>query len=213
MIFFVPAYDPATESNLAVAERIVPEVCHSLLGPLATRSRLISALSRETVPLFAMAHGRPYRLLAHKGETALTAEDSILLARRPVFVYACHTATELGEVAARNGVVWWGYTGAVAAPDSAPMFLPLFVGIFAFIRDVFPHASSPEEHGSVLLRLAELCQDAEQSIADRLDEDPDLDVAPAYFCLSHLWQRLRVWSPGRDSPTMHPHAAPPILLP
>lgn len=106
MIFFVPAYDPATESNLAVAERIVPEVCHSLLGNLATRSRLISALSRETVPLFAMAHGRPYRLLAHGGETALSADDSTLLARRPVFVYACHTATELGEVAARNGVVW-----------------------------------------------------------------------------------------------------------
>lgn len=51
------------------------------------------------------------------------------------------------------------------------------------------------------------------SIADRLDEDPNLDVAPAYLCLSHIWQRLRVWSPGRDSPMMHPDAVPPILLP
>jgi len=213
VIFFVPGYDSATESNLAVAKRIVPEVCHSLLGKLATRAELISALNREAVPLFAMAHGRPHRLLAHGGETALAADDSILLARRPVFVYACHTATVLGEVASRNGAVWWGYTGSVTAPDSAPLFLPLFAAIFSFIRDAFPHSSSPEEHSSILLRLAELCQDAEQSIADLLDQDPDLDVAPAYLCLSHIWQRLRVWSPGGSSPLMHPAAAAPILLP
>jgi hypothetical protein len=213
VIFFVPGYDSATESNLAVAERILPEVCHSLLGHRATREALMSALSREAVPLFAMAHGRPYRLLAHGGESALTGDDTSALARRAVFAYACHTATGLGELAARNGTNWWGYTGSVTAPDSAPVFLSLFVEIFTYLRDEFPHASSPEEHGKVLRRLSELCQDAEQSITDLLDRDPDLDVAPAFLCLSHIWQRLRVWSPGGSSPLMHPDAAPPILLP
>src|SRR5436305_10267342 len=160
-----------------------------------------------------MAHGHPTRLLAHAGETALTGGDTAALARRPVFVYACHTATALGELASRNGAIWWGYTGSVTAPDSAPVFLFFFIKIFTYLRDAFPHASSFEERLGILLRLSELCQDAEQSIVDLLDQDPDLDVAPAFLCLSHIWQRLRVWSPGGSSPLMHPDAAPPILLP
>lgn len=213
MIFFVPSYDPATESNLAVAEKIIPEDCHVLFGSHATRSGLISALSLEMVSLFAMAHGHPSRLLAQGNEVAFSGDDVDILARRSVFVYACHTATALGEVAAGKGAIWWGYTGAVTAPDSAPMFLPLFIAIFSFIRDTFPSASSPEDLGKVLLRLAELCHVAEDHIADLLDQDSDLDVAPAYLCLSHIWQRLRIWSPSGDSPMMHPAAAPPVLLP
>lgn len=144
MIFFAPGYDPATEANLAVVER--------LLGGL-------------------------------------------------------------GPAAARQGAVWWGYTGAVTAPEPSPMLLPLFIQIFSFIRDEFARARSLEERRAVLLRTAELCHQAEAEIDDFFDQDPALDAGSAYLCLLHIWQRLRVWSPGAVSPLMHPDSPPPILFP
>lgn len=213
MIFFVPGYDPATESNLAVAEQIVHEGSHPLLGSRATRAELVAMLTREAVPLFAMAHGRSDRVLAQGGETALAESDMPVLGKRLVFTYACHTATALGEMAAKNGAVWWGYTGAVTAPDSSAEFLPFFVEIFSYIRDAFPNASSRVELARILGRLAELCWSAEQRMTDLLSENPDLNVVPAYLCLSHIWQRLRVWGPGEGFPLMHPEASIPIFLP
>jgi len=213
VIFFVPGYDPATESNLAVAERIVPSAAHSLMGPRATRAALLSLLARETVPLFAMCHGRRDVLLGQQDEAALTGGDAPALGRRPVFAYACHTAGALGQAAVELGAAWWGYTGAVTAPESAPELLPLFVEVFSYIRDSFPETRSPQELQTVLLRIADLCNDAERKVDGLVDQGPDLDVGSAYLCLLHIWQRLRVWRPGDGSPVMHPDAPPPDLFP
>jgi hypothetical protein len=46
-----------------------------------------------------------------------------------------------------------------------------------------------------------------------LDQLGDLASFDSYACLLHLWDRLRVWFPGRPTPVCHPDAAVPLLLP
>jgi hypothetical protein len=212
VIFFIPGYDPATESNLAVGERIVPEVCQPLLRDRATRKELLAALSHAAVPLFAMSHGHSDALLAQGNEKGLTKEDLSVVGPRSVFAYACHTAGMLGKAAAQGGAIWWGYTGAVTAPDSSALLLPVFVEIFFYLREIFPEAESSEECRMVLLRVAELCEKAQLLVDDLGAEDANLDVMSPSCCLLHIWQRLRVWRPGADSPLKHPDAPLPLLF-
>lgn len=213
MIFFVPGYDPATEANLAVVERLLPQVCRPLLRDRATREALLASLEDMETPLFAMAHGRRDILFGQGHTHGLTEDDFPSLGWRTVFAYACHTAGGLGPSMARGGAVWWGYTGAVTAPEASPSLLDLFVRIFSFIRDEFALSRSPEAREAVLLRLADLCHQAEMEIDDLYEEDPELDAGSAYLCLLHIWQRLRVWGPESQIPLMHPDAPPPALFP
>jgi hypothetical protein len=212
LIVFAPRYDPATEGNLAVALRILPEGCRALLSEEATRAGLLESLTAAGAPLLCMSHGRPDQLLGQHGETALSGMDAPVLGQRPVFAFACHTASELGEIASREGTFWWGYTGRVTAPDSTEAVLPLFVEIFAYIRDAFPGADSAASCGDVLTRISELCHEAEVRVDDLLDTGTTLDVGSIYLCLLQLWQRLRVWLPGGMEPLLHPEAPPPALL-
>lgn len=140
MIFFTPAYDAATQLNLAIARAIRPPGCEALFGAEATRERLLDALAENHGdPLFAMSHGEKDRLLAQNLATtealALTASDAARIGRRPLFVFACHTASELGRDLAASGAVYWGYTGAINAPAENPELAPLFIPIFERIRD------------------------------------------------------------------------------
>jgi hypothetical protein len=212
LIFFIPRYDSATEANLVVAQRILPEGAYVLFADLATRAGLLNALAAQEGPLFAMAHGRPSWLLAQNGDKALGVEDIFLLAGRGAFAFACHTAGELGRVVAGVRGSWWGYTGSVMAPDVSPHFLPLFVEIFSYIRGAFAEAFSTQERMDIILQIAALCEDAQEEVAELWEADPSIDIGSALFCLLHIWQRLRVWEPGAEAPLLHPSAPPPLLL-
>lgn len=212
MIFFVPAYDPATEANLAVATQIVSGSSRALLGDSATRRKLLAELAVSPAPLFVMSHGRPDRLLAQGGETALSGVDLVVLAPYPVFAFACHSASLPGQEASVVGSVWWGYTGRITAPEISEEALPLFCSVFGFLCDAFPSADSSQSRRAVLLRIAELCQQATEEIDRLLQSDLDLDAGPVLLCLLQIWQRLRVWEPGAPEPMRHPDAPPPNLL-
>jgi hypothetical protein len=212
LIFFVPCYDAATEANLSVALTLLPEGAHALLAELATRAELMAALVAWEEPLFAMTHGRQDRLLAQGGEQALGRDDQALLKDRAIFAYACHSAGELGELVSSVGGAWWGYTGSIAAPEPTPSCLPLFAAIFSYVRDAFPATYSSRERMDVIVKIADLCHEAELRVDEAGESDPELDVGSALFCLLHLWQRLRVWEPGAAAPLKHPAAPPPLLL-
>jgi len=212
VIVFVPGYDAATRANLAVVERILTVSHHALTGEAATRPHLLLALASRESSLFAMAHGRHAELAAQGGESAFGLEDTTRLRRRPVFAFACHTAGGLGQAAAARGSVWWGYTGAVAAPpDSPPELLSLCSEIFAYLSDAFTTSSSGER-STVLIRVAALCHEAEEQVDGLLAAGVDLDAGSAYLFFLHLWQRLRICEPGLVSPVMHPDAPAPILF-
>ena len=213
MIVFVPGYDAATRANLAVVERILTASHHALTGEAATRPHLLLALASRDSPLFVMSHGQRDGFAAKGGEAAIGLADLARLRRRPVFAFACHTVCELGQAAAGGGSVWWGYTGAVTAPpDSPPQLLALCSAIFAYLSDAFT-ASSSVERSAVLVRVAELCHEAEERVDDLLAAGADLDAGAAYLFFLHLWQRLRICEPGMVSPVMHPDAPAPILFP
>jgi hypothetical protein len=212
VILFVPGYDPATRANLAVAERMLAASEHALLAEGATRPHLLLALASRNSPLFVMSHGRHDELAAQGGDPALRRADTPRLGRRPVFAYACHTAGGLGQAAAESGSVWWGYTGAVTAPPgSPPELLSLFGGIFRYVCTAFA-AGTSEERRSALVRIAELCHEAEEKVDDFLAAGVDLDAGSAYLFLLHLWQRLRICEPGAVDLVMHPDAPPPALF-
>lgn len=212
MIFFVPAYDPATEANLMVATQIASEKSRRLLGGRATRKKLLAELSVSPAPLFAMSHGRPDRLLAQDGEMALNGADLDLLASRPVFAFACHTANLLGREASAAGSVWWGYTGTISSPGASEYVLPIFSSLFGFICAAFASADSPLSRGSFLLQIREGCRQASAEVDRLLLADLDVDAAPVLLCLLQIWQRLRVWEPGAPEPMRHPDAPPSMLL-
>lgn len=211
MIFFVPGYDPATEANLALAVRILPEASRALLGESATRERLLTALAEEESALFTLSHGQAAAILEQGGTPALTPDDTNVIGRRPVFAYACHTTAILGRIAARNGATWWGYVGSVTAPDVPEILLPIIGRVFIRIRDAFATAESAGERRQLLLDIAEACHQAEVLIGELQEADPELDTLNAYYCLLHLWQRLRLWESGAAEPIQHPEAPPPTL--
>jgi hypothetical protein len=212
MILFVPGYDPATEANLVIAARLTGHY-RLLLRENATREALLQSLESPGEPLFAMSHGRSDRLLAQEGRTALAEADTPTLGRRAVFSFACHTATELGRSAAQAGATWWGYTGTITAPDASTELLPFLVEIFTYLSEAFVTAVSTAARQAVLVQLGEHCHLAERKIDDLLETDPGLDAGTAYLCLLHLWDRLRIWEEGAETPLQHPEARPPFLFP
>ena len=218
MIVFVPAYDEPTRANQAVARDLprgldidvgdgwLKDTYRLLLGAHATRANLLNVLEARPEPLFAMAHGRPHCLLGQGHDQALLAQDAPILEQRPVFAFACHTAAQLGRAMAGQGVTWWGYIIEVSAPDDRELLRPLFVSIFAYIRSAFVDAGSPAGRLDVLMRTKALCDHAAETVDTLADDDPALDVMDALRSLRDIWQLLRIWSPGAESPERHPHA-------
>lgn len=213
MIVFVPAYDPATNANLAVAREVASAEDVTLFAEHATRENLTAALrARATEALFSMSHGRPEHLCAQGGSAALTVQDAAATGRRAVYAFACHTANRLGSEMSRSGITWWGYTGAIQCPEDAACFRFLFVELFRFIREAFVAASTIAERRAALEEIARRCEEAQGVVDDHASRDPDLDVWTAYHCLLHVWDRLRVWPPGASHPQAHDRAQPPSLF-
>ena len=213
MIVFVPAYDVATTANLAVAHDLVSAKDLGLLAGQATRENLVKALrGRATEALFSMSHGRPDKLCAQGGDAALTALDAVVMGHRSVYAFACHTASQLGFEMSRNGVIWWGYTGAIQCPDDSAPFRILFVQLFQFIREVFVAASTATQRIAAFEEIARRCEAAQAVVDEHALRDPDLDVWSAYHCLLHVWDRLRIWSPGAIHPEAHERSRPPSLF-
>jgi hypothetical protein len=218
MILFVPAYDPQTRSNLAIAQQLACEppegVCH-LFGDGATRAALIDALGNRKSSVFVMSHGQQTRLVAQWGETAIDEQDEQVLtclAGRAVFAYACHTANQLGRTAAHQGAIWWGYTGKLQCPVHEPPFGVLFSRLFQFIINRFWMAMHPLDRDSFFVELRSRSDAVACAIDDFGERYADMDTFSAQLCALHVWDRLRIWVTGADGPEHHPDARPPVLL-
>ena len=218
MIFFVPGYDAQTHANLTIARGLVHSVlmddwrCMPLLKNEATRQALFAALDRTGWPLFAMSHGSSDQLFAQDWDIALAEGDVAVLGCRPVYAFACYTANRLGQEAAQLGTTWWGYTGSIQSPVAEAPFLALFIEIFGYLQAAFAPAQTTEERLAVLEKLAQMCLAAQNKVDSMVGSLPDLDVQEAFLCLMHLWERLRVWTPGAQQPEKHPAAPPPTRL-
>jgi hypothetical protein len=213
MIIFAPGYDPATKANLAVARELVSTEDLALLAEEATRSKLVDTLrANEGRPLFSMSHGRPGHFCAQGGGAALSSDDTSVVGQRAIYSFACHTASRLGYEMCQVGVTWWGYTGTLQAPEAAAGLRGLFVELFRYIREAFVRASSCAERRVVIEEIARRCEVAQGRVDEGALADPDLDVMPAFLCLLHLWDRLRVWPPGAAEPERHERAQPPSLF-
>lgn len=207
MILFAPAYDAATSANAAVLRQLARDGDTVLLDDEATRSHLHHALRSGDAPLFAMSHGRPSVVRAQGGGPALETGDAGTFAARSIYVFACHTAAEIGAEFAQAKSVWWGYTGAITAPPDSAGTRPHIVALFDLIRSRFPVARTCSERQSFLLELKEHCD----RIQEILDHDPPVDVMDSFLFLLHLWSRLRIWA-GDGTPEAHPEAPPPLFL-
>ena len=218
MIFFVPGYDAPTHANLTIARELFGSAlmgswaCMPLLKDQATRQALFVALDRTGWPLFAMSHGSSDQLFAQDGDIALAEGDVAKLGCRPVYAFACYTASRLGQEAAQLGTTWWGYTGIIQSPVAEAPFSALFTEIFGYLAAVFAPAQTTVERLCVLEELAQMCQAAQEEVDRHASEQPDLDVQEAHLCLLQLWDRLRVWTPGAQQPEKHPAAQHPLLL-
>lgn len=212
MIIFVPAYDESTNANLTIARLITTPTCVTLFEIQATRQELITALSQANLlPLFAMSHGVRGALKGHNGEIVLSISDLHVLGRRTVYAFACHTAVELGQLAANTGSLWWGYSDIISCAIDYPPVRSIFTEIFTFIRDNFHTATSPERRQTILNQLKQMCEEAAAEV-DAIDSETELsDMTQIQMTLLHIWDRLRIWVPGAQDPERHPHGSSPSL--
>jgi hypothetical protein len=214
VIIFVPAYDEATRANHAIVRRLrATAVQLRLLGDAADTTLVDILRVHPGRPLFAMSHGRPSHFCAQQGAQALNRDHVVdaVVSLRTMYVYACHTASELGALAAQSGSSYWGYTGSISAPPTSEHILPILAPVFEFVRQAFPTTDDDETRGAFLLELRVRCEAATALLDALWDRDVELEV-DAYLCLLHLWQRIRGWFPGETQPHMHPEAPAPTLF-
>lgn len=208
MILFAPAYDPATRSNHRMALRFEDRASFALLNEDATRVRLLLALQASTESLVAFSHGTHDGFKGQDAEMALVSTDAPSLGGRRTFVYACHTGTDLGRTMALSGIAWWGYTGPITAPPDHADEADIVAPVFEYLVTAFLGNQDPGSLPEIFDRLQSRCAEAEERL-DVMGEDVDME---AYFCLLHIWARLRVWWPGIERPLHHPGCPIPLLL-
>lgn len=208
MIVFVPAYDEQTKANLQIAEEFQLESGIALLGEEANRKELLENI-KQNDNIFIMSHGAQEAVYCDKDMKALSSEDAKVLNNKKFFVFACHTATNLGKIMIENGNEWWGYTGQISAPDTDAEVKEIIVPIFQFILENYYTTNDlgASTFNDILKRIKELCDDA----ALQLDKLDDFGYMDTRLCIEHLWNRLRIWS-NPEEPLKHPDAPPPYLL-
>ena len=217
MIVFVPEYDEATRANLLIANRLIlPTDSIILVDNLATRRNFVETITANLKrPIFVMSHGSEEAIYCglDLDNTALSQNELAGLVDTCIFVFACHTASSLGKKMATSRNVWWGYTGAIAAPGVADDEVQqIFANIFSYILNQFHRVEDVNQASNVIQRIKELCDEANYILDEH---DGGLENLDARYCLIHLWDRLRIWFGRLVVPELlkHPAATSPILIP
>lgn len=206
MIEFVTAYDDATQANLSVASGFLSK--RAFVKEAATCANLLTALQeRPFESLVVWSHGNHDGPKAQDGRPALPAQVLSTVKPRRAWAWACHTGTRFGERVSRLGWTWWGFTGAVTAPDTDdPRMVKLLAGAFEAALDAFESGQTPSSVTAALVWLQVKLETIQEEL-DALEAN-----LVCYKFILELWNRARVWFPGRDAPTAHPEATPPLLL-
>jgi hypothetical protein len=212
VIFFVPAYDGSTISNLSIAKRISLPNSTNLFEKSATRYNLLLEITRSEYPIFVMSHGTADKLIDHNKADALTEMDSQVLVNRKIYAFACSTAVNLGRAAASSKAIWWGYSSRVACYVDSPIANKFFIDIFSFIRDNFHQGSTNPAISNILDKLKILCENAQHDLNLIFEQHPDIEnMLGIVRTIIDIWTKLQVWIYGLHQPIMHPNAPPPIL--
>ncbi len=200
MIFFITAYDDATRANFNIIAPLLPNG-HTILSQTgATKEKILEAFSNSQDDLFAMSHGNPTFLYDNEDNQAICSEEATLLSNRICYVYACYTANYLGRAAAKCNAIYWGYTGAVHAPDESPETIGLFQSIFRYIMNEFNSVTDLNSIVRVISGIKEKCDEADSGLDD-LEAGVD-----SYAATRHIWARLRVNVNGEDEQITHVEA-------
>jgi hypothetical protein len=204
MIFFVPAYDEATRTNLAVIQPILPKQAVLLLAEQAIKENLSLYLPEHDV-VFVMSHGNSDRIWGNNDKPAFVSTDSTLFESKKAFVFACYTANELGQMFKQNHNIYWGYTGAIAAPSMESHSIEFFRAIFKYIIENFPNCLDTTTIHNLIQNIKSLCHQMENELDALFDIGENIDIL-SYTCLLHIWSRLRVFHFDYDLPMQHPDA-------
>jgi len=211
MILFAPAYDPATRSNHLMALRFEERASLALMQEDATRIRLLLALQASTDALVAFTHGTNDGFKGQHGEMALVSTDGASLQGRRALVYACHTGTNFGRMMAFAGSAWWGYTGTIVAPPDHVSEADIVAPVFDHLVTAFLNSQTPGSVSNVFDTLRSRCAEAAERLDARFETGEAVDME-TYYCLLHVWDRLRIWLPGIGEPLHHPECSTLFVL-
>jgi hypothetical protein len=213
MILFAPAYDDSTHATCRVARRFASRASAVFLEQDATRENLVAQLRSGTWhdDVVAFSHGTTDTLKAQHSATAVSAGDVPLFSGRGVFAFACHTGTGLGGAMAEGGVAWWGYTGVILAPAGGEARDAVFGPVFEYLVDTFLARTDHSAIHRMFSHLRLLCHEAERLLDSLFDAGGEVGMED-YKCLLHIWDRLRVWLPGRRTPEFHPDSTPLFVV-
>lgn len=205
MIVFVTDFDGVTQGNKEV---ICPILVYfsfiELVGSEAISENLVSKLRENPQsPLFVATHGKPTYFQDNNGKPALEKEDVSLLAQRKVYVFACWTANELGRMEWEN-TTYYGYTGAVSAPDADDMRLvKIQTPIFEYILRNFPTCHDEAAVKIFIEELKNKVDEAEEALDDLFEEDTQIDTSDTNAFLNDVWKKLRVYHNNSVEPIRH----------
>jgi hypothetical protein len=187
-----------------VIRPILPSQAVQLLAEYAVKENLWIHLPHHDL-LFVMSHGNSDKIWGNDDKPALTSNDLSSFENKKAFVFACYTANELGIVLKERQNIYWGYTGAIAAPSQQSHLIPFFSSIFKHIIENFPKCLDESSIQNLIETIKLHCHQIENELDLLFEAGEDIDIIN-YTCLLHIWSRLRVYHFEHDVPILHSSA-------
>lgn len=215
VITFVPAYDLATSSNMAIAKELNTIPSLTLFEKKATSQNLKELLKKhKDLPIFVMSHGEKDYFYDNNEDVALDSKSEKilqLLKNRSIYVFACHTAANLALKISQKGTIYWGYNFQITAPDEQSEIKQLFVNLFSFIYNHFHTNTEITKVENFLVDLEQKCEETNYLLDQIYEQYPAIFSSETYRCLLHIWSRLRVFTPNGEV-LKHPNAPEDLLF-
>ncbi|HNL06778.1 MAG TPA: hypothetical protein PKH93_04325 [Chitinophagales bacterium] len=188
-LIFATQHDKSTQESCALAQLVTTSNDITMFADNADRKTLLDTLNNTAcVPLFVFAHGEKDHIVGQNEGIALGVADTYLLRNRKVFVYACHTAIELGKKAATEAKCYYGGYNARVIAESEPQ--QHLEQIFSFIKTSFYELEHPESIEQFLEDLSVMCDKITTSYLDKYPES--LDYIGISTMLRHIWAKLEI---------------------
>lgn len=189
LLVFCPDDDDESAANVPVARHLASSNGRLLEGQDALRGNLFQYIGDPFQGLVFMGHGSKETVAEQGGGNALTLADLQYYKLKPTLAYTCYSA-HLGQVAAENGIVWWGYENVMQPPPFDVVDKDHIENLFRFLA----HRYWKVQDKNGVVTLIEDIKQLSDSILERYEIDDSTIMSCSMF-FRHVWSRLRVWLP------------------
>lgn len=197
LLVFCPDDDAECAANVPVARHLASFKGRLLEGPDALRSNLLRHVESPLDGLVLMGHGSTETVAEQGGGNALTITDFQYYKLKPTLAYTCFSA-HLGQVAAENGIVWWGYENVMQPPPVDVVKKDHIENLFRYLAHRYWKVKDSVDAVILIEEVKQLSEDILEGY-----EIAETTIMSCSMFFRHVWSRLRVWLPDTDFAIRH----------